>query len=130
MAFGRSSKKQTKRIADRAVSAGEDAIATAAEYLGLKKAPPIRSSGEDAFAFIGGLLFGGLAAATAAILLAPTDGQTFRSRLSAKLDELLGRTDSDATPFEPMGDTLGGDPAGTAPVDGTVPLPARPASAV
>jgi|SRR5690348_8412001 hypothetical protein len=109
MAFGRSSQKQAQRIADRAVDVSEEAIAAAAEYLGLKK-PLVRSSGQDALAFIGGLLFGGLAAATVAILLAPTDGQTFRARLTAQLDDLLGRTDDDAdtasAPFGPSRDAV------------------------
>jgi hypothetical protein len=109
MAFGRSSTKQAQRIADRAVDVSEEALAAAAEYLGLKK-PPIRSSGQDALAFIGGLLFGGLAAAAVAIVLAPTDGQTFRTRLMAQLDDLLGRTDDDAdtapAPFDPARDAV------------------------
>lgn len=49
-----------------------------------------RSAAEDAAAFISGLLFGGAVAAGAAILFAPSDGATFRARLTRRVNELLG----------------------------------------
>jgi hypothetical protein len=49
-----------------------------------------RTSGEDALAFIGGLLLGGIVAAVVAIFVAPTDGQTLRARLVARFNSLFG----------------------------------------
>lgn len=49
-----------------------------------------RSSGEDALAFTGGLILGGLVGAVAAIALAPTDGATLRQRIAERVGDLLG----------------------------------------
>jgi hypothetical protein len=49
-----------------------------------------RSSGEDALAFVSGLILGALVGAVAAIALAPTDGATLRQRIAEHVDELLG----------------------------------------
>ena len=53
---------------------------------------PRPSSGENALAFIGGLLAGALVGGVAAVFLAPSDGKTFRARLQARVDELMGYT--------------------------------------
>ena len=50
-----------------------------------KKPEPVSDPGEDAFAFIGGLLTGALIGALLAIFLAPTDGPSLRRRLKATL---------------------------------------------
>jgi hypothetical protein len=53
---------------------------------------PRPSPGENALAFIGGLLAGALVGGVAAVFLAPSDGKTFRARLQARVDELMGYT--------------------------------------
>lgn len=61
-----------------------------------------RSSGEDALSFVSGLLFGALAAGTAAVFLAPTDGRTLRARLVERFNTLLGY---ETAPAAPVGET-------------------------
>ena len=82
----RRAKKPTEALAE-----------TLSEYIPvgpLKKQTPQRHAAQDALAFSTGLLLGGLAAAAAAIALAPTDGATLRQRLKEKVDGLLGRAPS------------------------------------
>src|SRR3954468_6403956 len=71
---------------------GGEALATVGERLGVYRPPPASTSGEDALAFINGLVLGIVICAIVAFLLAPTDGQTLRRRLKSQLDALLGRT--------------------------------------
>ena len=61
---------------------------------------PRPSPGENALAFIGGLLAGALVGGVAAVFLAPSDGKTFRARLQARVDELMGYTQP-PEPVEP-----------------------------
>ena len=83
-------KQQGTALARQALDSSEAALHSVGDYLGVRTPEPASSSVEDAAAFVGGLLFGAMLAAGAAILLAPTDGQTFRRRLRDKWQELLG----------------------------------------
>ncbi|MBI3971167.1 MAG: hypothetical protein HY332_07735 [Chloroflexi bacterium] len=110
MAFGRRLKKQSANLTEQAVETGEGAIAAVGEavgeYLRRQQGKPASSGGDNALAFVAGLLFGGLVAGTAAILAAPTDGYTLRRRLREKWDEFfggeLGTTDAPAAPGQPF----------------------------
>lgn len=131
LGFGKPSpRQQAQRLADRALASSEETIMAAAERLGLRKVEPAHSSGDDAWAFSSGLVFGGVAAAVAAVLLAPTDGQTLRTRLTSKVDEWLGRSSPDESPFEP-GDRMpvAGEPNPAAPLGETTSGPSAGASA-
>src|SRR5436309_11912002 len=76
----------------QAKETGGEALATVGERLGVYRPEPASTSGEDALAFINGLVLGIVICAIVAFLLAPTDGQTLRRRLKAQLDALLGRS--------------------------------------
>jgi hypothetical protein len=94
------------------------------DHLGILRPPPAKRSGEDALAFAGGLLMGAVVAATAAVLLAPTDGRTLRKRLQARVDEWLGRDEpdddwDDAASQEMESDSRIDGPAQTPPVTAT-----------
>jgi hypothetical protein len=99
MAFrsqAKQAQKETQRLIEQARETGGEAIASVGERLGVYT-PPSRTSSEDAFAFINGLLLGALICAIAAFLLAPTDGQTLRRRIKAQIDALLGRSTIEET---------------------------------
>jgi hypothetical protein len=72
-----------------------------------------RSSGEDALAFTGGLILGGLVGAVAAIALAPTDGATLRQRIAERVGDLLGDglPIPGATPYAPAEGAVAGQEA-------------------
>src|SRR5919199_2654856 len=87
---------------------------TVGQRLGVYRPEPARTSGDDALAFINGLVLGIVICAIVAYLLAPTDGQTFRRRLKAQIDALLGRntledTERAAAAAEPQSDTTATD---------------------
>jgi hypothetical protein len=67
-------------------------------FMKSRAAKPQRSAGADALAFTTGLVFGALVGATAAILFAPTDGETLRHNLVARLKTLLGGRPAAAPP--------------------------------
>ena len=70
-------------------------------FMRSRAAKPQRSVGADVLAFTTGLVFGALVGATAAILFAPTDGETLRHRLATRLTELLGSRPAAAPPAPP-----------------------------
>src|SRR6266567_4706647 len=78
-------------LIEQARETGGEALATVGERLGVYRPQPARTSGDDALAFINGLVLGIVICAIVAFLLAPTDGQTLRRRLKAQFDALLGR---------------------------------------
>ena len=88
----RAVRPRVAQAADAVESALVPRVAQAADYLGVRKPEPARSSGDDALAFINGLVIGAVLAAIVAYLLAPTDGATLRRRLRAQFDALMGRS--------------------------------------
>jgi hypothetical protein len=128
MAFGKRAKKVREEAYDlieQARETGEEALATVGgrlgERLGVYRPEPQSTSGEDALAFINGLVIGAVLCAIAAYFLAPTDGQKLRQRLKTQIDALLGRSsieDTERAAAEAM------DPHAETPVAGAVPVPA------
>lgn len=79
-------------MAKRSRFSGDDVLATVQDLgarLGLVEKQR-RHTGADALAFTTGLVFGALVGAAVAIFLAPTDGQTLRTRLAKQLNGLFG----------------------------------------
>src|SRR6266542_4082127 len=89
--------KQAKGLLEQARETGEDALAQVGDYVPslsdveqylparLRRNVPVRSSTDDALAFINGLVLGAVICAIVAFLLAPTDGETLRKKLKAQL---------------------------------------------
>ncbi len=104
--------KQAKALLEQARETGEDALAQVGDYVPslsdveqylparLRRNVPVRSSTDDALAFINGLVLGAVICAIVAFLLAPTDGETLRKKLKAQLDALLGRSSIEDTERE------------------------------
>jgi hypothetical protein len=130
MAFrsqAKQARKETQRLIEQAREAGGETLASVGERLGVYT-PPARTSGEDALAFINGLVWGALICAIAAFLLAPSDGRALRRRIKAQIDALLGHSTIEETEHAAASAMAPQPEAGVPAADGAARM-AEPASA-